>query len=120
MDINDVYQTEGKHLKAEDLKGKKHRVTIVGTETVSFKGKDGGSDEEKILVTFRGKDKGLVLNKTNALVIASQYGPNTDNWSGKEITIFPTTTSFGDKQGVPCIRVEQFVPDADPNDTIVF
>ena len=120
MDVNDVYQTEGKHLKAEDLKGKKHRITIVGTETVSFKGKDGGHDEEKILVMFRNRDKGLVLNKTNAMVIASQYGPETEQWAGKEITIYPTTTSFGDKQGVPCIRVEQFVPDADPDDEIGF
>jgi hypothetical protein len=46
----------------------------------------------------------MVMNKTNAKLIASHYGDDTDNWTGKEITLYPTTCqAFGET--VPCIRV---------------
>jgi hypothetical protein len=37
------------------------------------------------------------------------YGKDTDNWAGKWITIFPTTTEFGGET-VDCIRVKPGVP----------
>jgi hypothetical protein len=118
MDINDFYQTESKWLKAGDLKkdGKpiKVRLTIDHAEVVEFK-----DNTKKLAVMFRGKEKGLVLNKTNAQLIAEQYGSSSDAWTGKEIAIYPTTTDFGGER-VECIRVEQYVPQADPDDAINF
>lgn len=118
MNINDFYQTESKWLKASDLKkdGKpiKIRLTIDRAEIVEFK-----DNTKKLGVFFTGKEKGLVLNKTNAQLIAEQHGPDSGQWHGKPIVIFPTTTDFGGER-VECIRVEQFVPQADPNDEIPF
>lgn len=85
-------------LKASDLQGRTVKATIkdVVMEDVG--------DGEKPIVTFVGKDKGLVLNKTNANMIVDAYGDETDTWAGKEIEIFPDKTSFKG-QIVPCIRV---------------
>jgi len=114
MNVNDFYQNESKWLKASDLKrdGKpvKAEVTIDRPEVVEFK--DG---TKKIGLFFAGREKGLVLNKTNANLIAEQYGQNMDDWRGKKIKIYPTTTDFGGER-VECIRVEQYVPEATTED----
>lgn len=110
MNVNDFYQTESKWLKAGDLNKKKVRVTIEKAEVVEFK--DGS---KKLAVLFRGKEKGLVLNKTNAQLIAEQYGGDLGGWPGKEIAIYPTTTDFGGER-VDCIRVEQYIPEASEGD----
>lgn len=114
MNVNDFYQTESKFLKAADLKkdGKsiKVRLTIDRAEIVEFK-----DNTKKVGLFFKGREKGLVLNKTNAQLVAEQHGQNMDDWNGKEIAIYPTTTDFGGER-VECIRVEQYVPQAETNE----
>ena len=118
MNVNDFYQTESKWLKASDLKkdGKpiKARLTIDRPEVVEFK-----DNTKKVGIFFVGKEKGLILNKTNASLIAEQYGQDMLDWKGKSISIYPTTTDFGGER-VECIRVEQAIPAADPDDDIPF
>ena len=101
MDINGVFPST--YVKAADLQGGKVVVTIdrVSVEEV------GG--EHKPVIYFSGKEKGLVLNKTNAAAITGIYGAETNNWSGSAITLFATQTEF---QGRPvaCIRVEINAP----------
>ena len=105
MNINDVYTSGGKFLRADDLKGSKIELQIseVGSHTFN----QGATDEKtQIVLSFKGKDKKLGLNVTNARTVAQLFGDDTDDWVGKKIKIFPTTTDFaGDK--VPCIRIEQ-------------
>lgn len=98
--INDSFPSN--YLKALDLKG---RAILVQIDRVEFEAV-GQQKEMKPIVYFTGKDKGLVLNKTNASKIVSLTGSeNTDDWSGSSITIYPTETSFqGDM--VDCIRVK--------------
>lgn len=69
----------------------------------------GRDAENKLIVWFRELDKGLVLNKTNATTIANLYGPETDDWAGKRITLFWAVTEY---QGKPCdsIRVRSKAP----------
>jgi hypothetical protein len=117
MKVNDFYQTESKWLKAADLQGRKHRVVVDAVEVVEFKEKTGNS--RKVGLTLRGKQKGLLLNKTNAKIIAAQHGDDMDAWVGQTINIYPTTTDFGGEM-VECIRVEQVVPEASPDDEIPF
>ena len=97
MNINELYPSD--YLKAADLKGKS---VLLKMEAVEMK--ELGSDKKPVLY-FKGKDKGLVLNKTNGMIIASVYGPETSNWSGKEVKIYPGKTSFNG-QMVDCIKVE--------------
>jgi hypothetical protein len=89
-----------KFLKADDLQGKEITVQIdhVAMEEV-------GKDKEiRPALYFRGKEKGIVLNKTNATNIAAAYGPDTDDWTGQPVTLFTTWVDFQGKS-VPAIRV---------------
>ena len=101
MDINAAFPSN--YLKAADLQGRSIPVTIsrVDVETVG--------DDRKPIVYFQGKEKGLVLNKTNATTIAMLYGQETDNWSGAAIKIFPTQVDFQGRQ-VAAIRVRMEPP----------
>src|SRR5688500_15457637 len=96
--VNDVYPTASKSLKAEDLQGRTVKVKIESTDVKEF---DNG---KKIVLKFTGKEKTLVVNKTNAKIIASSLRDDTHSWMGKEIEIYPDKTYFaGDL--VDCIRV---------------
>jgi hypothetical protein len=48
----------------------------------------------------------MVLNLTNWDLIATFCGADSDTWTGKDIILYPTTTTFGSKT-VDCIRVRQ-------------
>jgi hypothetical protein len=93
-----------KYLFAEDLNKKTVTLTIgaINKDTlVTSKGKKSG-----IILTFVGKKKLLVLNKTNACLI-SEIFPVTASlreWVGKRITIYPTQCQLGGET-VDCIRV---------------
>lgn len=66
----------------------------------------GGRKETKPVVIFHGAKKKLVLNKTNARLIAAQHGNDTVKWIGQFVTLYATTTDFGGKT-VDCIRVRE-------------
>ena len=89
----------GRFVKAADLKGKDVTMTIekvVIDELVGDKGK-----ETKGIVFFVGAKKQFCLNKTNALCLKAMWGRETDQWHGKQVTLYPTT--FNDE---PCIRIK--------------
>lgn len=44
--------------------------------------------EKKIVLWFQGKDKALIMCKTNIKVLMAKYGENAANWAGKEITLY--------------------------------
>jgi hypothetical protein len=97
-----------KYVKAADLRGNDVTVRIVCLE-VDVLVMQGGKREKKNVLTMasvQGKTLGkqLVLNKTNAKLIASQHGPLVEQWEGKAITLYPTTTKCG-REMVECVRV---------------
>lgn len=92
-------------------KGKDFVVVISRVEAGELN-KPGRSDKKLApILHFEGKKKGMVLNKTNACTIEELYGSETDNWIGKRIAIYATTTKFG-RQTVDCIRIRDRVPAA--------
>ena len=97
VSINDQFPS--RFLKAADLKGQPVQLVIkdFGTEKMP----DGNN---KACLYFRKTDKILVLNKTNANKIADIYGDETDEWIGKEVTLYPTTTEMQGRE-VEAIRV---------------
>jgi len=63
---------KSKYVKAEDLVGKTVRVTISDVEDVQFDDKG-----VKPVLSFEGKEKGLVVNATNFDTLAASLGSNT-------------------------------------------
>lgn len=93
-----------KYLKEADLQGRKVRVTIAKVQIDELQ-MTGGHKEKKPVVYLKGKEKMLVLNKTNALAIASMYGMDTDAWVDKAIVLRPAQDRFQGKM-VACIRID--------------
>lgn len=98
--INEAFPSN--YIKASDLKG---RSVVVEIDRVEFE-PVGQNREMKPIIFFVGKDKGLVLNKTNANKIISITGSTeTEEWAGTSILIYPTETEFaGDT--VECVRIK--------------
>lgn len=102
--IQDAFPS--KYLKASDLHDTEPIVTI---DKVAFE-LVGRDKEKKAILYFRGKDKGLVLNKTNANKITELLGSAiTEEWNGKRIKLYATETTFG-ADIVDCIRVKAAQP----------
>lgn len=95
-----------KYISAADLQGRSVRVFIARVEMGQFN--DGKS---KPIVFFQNKQKGMALNKTNANTIMNSYGPDTNNWAGAEIELFPAEVDFQGKM-VQAVRVR--VPPRQP------
>lgn len=66
-------------------------------------------EKGKPIITFEGAQKGFVVNNTNGKTIAALYGTKTENWIGKKITLYRTTTALG-RETVDCIRVRPVAP----------
>ncbi len=60
-------------------------------------------DETKPVLYFKGKDKGVVLNKTNAGTISDAYGDDTEDWFDQPLILFSAMATFQNKTG-PAIR----------------
>jgi hypothetical protein len=97
MDVDLLFPS--RFIKAADLQGKDVTLeieSVVGDELEGDKGK-----QFKGIVSFKGKKKKWVLNRTNALCLKAMFGRETDAWTGHKVTIYPST--FNDE---PCIRVK--------------
>ena len=88
-----------------DLQGREVAVIIskvVGGSLTAI----GGRKSKKPIVYFEGKEKGLICNKTNSKTIAAMYGNYVEQWVGKKITLYVSTTRNPDGgDDVECIRI---------------
>ena len=98
--INDVYASgTSDHLKAADLIDpatgiyKVIQAVVSGTEVVNF-AKDGEKPDAKIVLSFEGQDKTVVVNKTNATNLGARYGIDFDGWVGKTVLVTGSPKSF--------------------------
>jgi hypothetical protein len=99
------------YIAAGDLRGKEVTLTIakvVGEEVVAQEGKKTTSKRKAIVYFADSKDpnKRLVLNKTNRDTIVSAYGTETNNWTGKPITLYETTCNAFGNPNTECIRIK--------------
>jgi hypothetical protein len=108
--IADLYSS--KHLKPADLGGKPVTAAIQDVSVEPFQ--NDGDNVRKAVLHFHGNiPKPLVVNKTNYLILAQSFGPNTDTWIGKQIVVSPSMTPFNGKM-VETIRVEPLRTPAAP------
>lgn len=105
MELANVFG--GDSLKAADLQGHEPTVVIADVQMKKF------NESNKLVITFEGKKKALICNKTNANRIAHAFGTNTDNWIGREVVLFTDLVDFQGK-AVEAIRVRARKPAAAP------
>lgn len=86
-----------KYLKAADLGGREVKVIMSNVE------KEKLGDDNKLVLYFKGKEKGVVLNKTNSGTISDAYGDDTEDWYDQELILFSVMVDFQGKVG-PAIR----------------
>lgn len=91
-----------------DLQGKDVTVTIDTVKAGKLKN-SAGLEQKKPIVFFKGATRGLALNKTNSKSIIALYGPITETWPGKKLTLFTTQTSSPEGT-VDCIRIRPWIP----------
>lgn len=93
MKVSDVYQSSW--LKADDLQGAARRVRIADVTIEEFKQQDG-TKEKKLVASFMGKQKKLVLNRTNAAALTTIFGSDdTEEWQSGEILLAPGVAPNG-------------------------
>ncbi len=99
------------HLTGKERTFKIGKVTRLTSEMVSGGKREIKKQPKLELVNAKGETLPLplLLNKTNAKTIARLYGNNPSAWTGKMITLIPSTTSVGGED-VDCIRVKNEVP----------
>ena len=98
--LSEVYG--GNYLKAEDIKDRDVTVLI---DRVTIAELDEG--KKKAVLHFKGKDKTLALNVTNANMLQEILGSDdTDDWIGNKITLFTTKVDFQGKR-VLAIRIKE-------------
>src|SRR5579862_2698736 len=95
MKLNDVFPS--KYLKAADLNNREVKVIMANAEIEKL------GDDSKLVLYFKGKEKALVVNKTNANTIAAAYGDDTDDWYDQPLILFSVMVSFQGQTG-PAIR----------------
>ena len=111
--MTDYAGAESNYLKASDIKGKTPTVNIVKSEIVKFT-KEGQPDEQKPAIFFAGKEKGVVLNKTNTRGLIAAFGSDSDKWVNKDVMLSVVQTEMGD--GIRVTPLES--QEEDPNDDI--
>ena len=104
--------TDRDYIFAFDLNGKDMTVTIARV-TQGELTNAGGKKTKKPVVYFERAQKGLALNATNAKTIATLYGNYVESWTGKQVTLYPSTTSMGGET-VECVRIRPSVPKTKP------
>ena len=108
LTLDDFFPSD--FLKADDLNGQPHQVTMSHVEAQDMGG------QTKPILHFVNSQKSLVLNKTNALVIANAYSTNMDRWQGKLVELYPDKVQFkGELVNAIRVRVpNQMVQNAAP------
>ena len=97
-----------KHLRAEDI-GTARPVVTISHLTMEKLG-----DNEKPVLYFQGKDKGVVLNKTNtAALIDILNTDDSDAWKGRKVLLYMTKVDYQGKR-VAAIRIDAAPSKAQP------
>jgi len=99
MNINSAFPSD--YLKAADIPAGRRVTVTIENVTIEKLGED-----TRPVVYFNGKEKGLVLNKTNANMICEiAKSEETEDWRGIQITLYSTKVDFQGRR-VDALRVD--------------
>lgn len=86
MDINTFFPS--RWLRGDDLQGREATVLITAVTEEKV------GDEQRPVLWFKGHEKGLVLNRTNADTLSARLGFDTENWPGTTVTLYTAAVRF--------------------------
>ncbi len=102
-----------RYLKAADLRGNEWTGTIEKV-VIEELHRVGGGKEKKPVVHFAEMSKRkpddrkvLVLNKTNARLIAKLHGNKPKEWTGCKVTLYPTRVKAKGGAMVDALRIKE-------------
>src|SRR5262249_50851286 len=93
IDYDDLYGS--RFLAATDVKNPV-TATIERIDQEQFT-RPGEPTRTKAIIYVKGGKKGIVINKTNASMLAAAFGKNFAAWPNRKITIRSEPTRFGGK-----------------------
>lgn len=93
----------GRFLKAGLLQGRKVTLQIEKIWLEKLTGDKGPM--WKGVVTFKGRDLQLALNKTNGTCLKAMFGGAPNSWVGHRVTLYPDVITSGKFKGADCIRI---------------
>lgn len=96
VDWDELYP--GRFLKAGLFGDKKVTLEITDVDAEALEGDKG--KKVKGVVSFKGTDMQLALNRTNGICLREMFGRKLAEWPGKRVTLFASEWN-----GEPCIRV---------------
>jgi hypothetical protein len=110
MKVKDMYPSA--YIKATDLVESDQPEPVLQISDCTMEEMpafEGEKPETRPVIGFTNSDKRMVLNQTNASMIAFLHGEETDAWQGKLIQLHTQPVAF---KGVvnPAIRVKDTVP----------
>ncbi len=98
--VSEIYPSPW--LRADDLQGQKALVRVERVDVEALRQRDG-NNKEKIVLTFAGKRKRMVLNVTQARAIATiAKTEDIDRWVGMALMLKPGVAN----NGKPTIIIE--------------
>jgi hypothetical protein len=103
MNIGTVFPS--KYLKSADIAVAGRPVPVVIDRIEIHDVGGGDKQEDKPVLFFRGKEKGMVMNITNANAISEVYGAETDDWIGQTIELYVAKVQFQNRM-VDAIRIQ--------------
>jgi len=95
-------------LGAWDLPDRDVVVTIATAGGGEITGQ-AGRKSKKPVISFVGKEKKMAINATNGKALAGMYGTYVQDWVGKKVALYKTTTQMGGET-MECIRIRPQVP----------
>lgn len=88
MDMTDFVE-KGRFLRADDFSGG-GEVTMTIVDVFS----EFMQDKKKALLRFAEHERMLVLNGINTSRLIDAYGPESENWIGRPVTLYSESLSF--------------------------
>ena len=87
MEIDSLFPS--KYLRGSDLQGHAVSCQIERVIVEKFFNQENRNEEEKLVVFFSGKSKGLILGKSMAYTFAEIcHSKNTDTWPSHEVILY--------------------------------
>jgi hypothetical protein len=113
MQLSDLDYYQSPYMKADDLGGKEHVVTVANVRAETL------GTQRKAVASFVGPYKPLPLNKTNGRELTKLFGANMEAWAGKRIALAPGTTRNpqGEVVGTVFVKAPR---DEELNDAVPF